>query len=309
MNKPIFNSGSKETVLDKDKKSESSNRRHLEETTDFIFIKEKGFPNLDIKEYKKNIGNSLTILQLSEKETAEILDALPDLVLKIKHNGNIIYCNSHNKYLNLNHDEIVGKNISEVFHPLTHLQFSEAVEKTQLNELTQIFEFQQFENSELREYETRISKIDPENEYVAIIRDISEQKRNELALRKNEKKLKTLFESAAHAMVVLNAHGKIELTNTACEKLFGYDKNGLLDKVITVLIPEEYCQKQEKNITNFFTKMDIENTDCILETYGQTKDGNTFPIEIRISSTDLFEGNVLLASIIDLTHHKNPAVR
>jgi PAS domain S-box-containing protein len=296
-------------VLYKDNNPKTPARHHLEETTDFIFIKEKGPPDLDIKEYKKNNANPLTVLQFSEKDTVDILNALPDLVLKIQRNGNIIYCNSHNKYLNLNRDEIIGKNISEVFHPLTHLQFAEAVERAQLNELTQIFEFQQFENSELREYETRLRKIDPQNEYVAVIRDISEQKRNELALKKNENKLRSLFESAAHAMVVLNAQGKIELANTACEKLFGYDKNELLGKVIEVLIPEEYCQKHDKNITNFFTKMDIEKTDCILETYGRTKDRNIFPVEIRISSTDFFEGNFLIASIIDLTHHKNPAAK
>ena len=193
-----------------------------------------------------------------------------------------------------------------MFHPLTHLQFVEAIEQVQINELMQIFEFQQFENNELHEYETRLSKIDSGNEYVAIIRDISEQKRSELTLKKNEKKHRTLFESAAHAMVVVNTHGKIELANEACERMFDYKKDELLDKIIEVLIPDEYCQKHEESVAYFFSKADNGKTGDILETYGQTKGGNMFPIEIRTSSTDFFEGNAVIASIIDMTNRKDP---
>jgi PAS domain S-box-containing protein len=291
-------------VLFKDKKSEISNKHRLEETTDFIFIKDKIPSDFNFSEHKTTAHSPLNILQFSEKEVSDMLDNLPDLVLKIHSNGNIVYCNDKNKHLNLIRDDIIGKNLSEIFHPLTHLQFVEAIDNVQKNNLTQIFEFQQYEHGELREYESRLNVVQNDSEFVAIIRDISEQKRSEITLRKNEKKLRTLFESAAHSMIVINTYGKIELVNTACEKMFGYNKNELFDKTFEVLIPEKYCQKYDENFINFFSKKENKKIDNKMEVYGRHKDGSMFPIEIRISPQEIHEDNFVIASIIDITSRK-----
>ena len=289
-------------MLLKDKNSEVSNRHRLEETTDFIFIRDKGPSDLGIENHKQKSISPLNILQFSEKEVLGILDALPDLVLKIQGNGNIVYCNFHNNNFNLTRDEILDKNISEVFHPLTHLQFVEAIENLQKCKLTQIFEFQQFENSELHEYEARLNKISSENEYVAIIRDISEQKRNELILKKDEKKHRTLFDSTAYSMLVLNNQGKIELANSTCEKMFGYKRDELTGKIIEVLIPDKYVHNHHENIKKFFYAADNQNVKNIMQTYGQAKNGTMFPIEIRLTPAEFYDGSYVIASIIDLVH-------
>ena len=289
-------------MLFKEKNSEISNRRRLEETTDFIIIRDKGPSDLSQDDHKNLNRNPLNILQFSDKEINDILDALPDLVLKIQSNGNIVYCNFHDKHLNLTRDEIIDKNISEVFHPLTHLQFVEAIENLQKCTLTQIFEFQQFENSELREYEARVNKTNAKNEYVTIIRDVSEQKRNELTLKKDEKKHRTLFESAAYSMLVLNELGKIELANSACEKMFGYKRDELTGKIIEVLIPDKYVQNHHENIKKFFDNTNHQNMANIMRTTGLTKNGDMFPIEIRLTPAELYDGNYVIASIIDIAH-------
>ncbi|MBN1406656.1 MAG: PAS domain S-box protein [Calditrichaceae bacterium] len=288
-------------MLYKDKNIELSNKSRLEETTDFIFIRDKGPSDISIDEHNKQSISPLNILQFSEKEINDILDTLPDIVLKIQSKGNIVYCNSHNNHLNLTCDEIVEKNISEVFHPLTHLQFIEAINNLQKSKLPQVFEFQQFENSELRQYETRINKVSSQEEYVAIIKDISEQKRDEFILRKTEKKYRILFESAAYAMVLVNTEGKIDTVNSACEEMFGYDKNDLFGKMIEVIIPDKYVQSHQENIKDIFNGSGKLETN-IFETFGQTKNGRIFPIEIRFAHAEFYEGHFIIASIIDITH-------
>ncbi|MEJ2546093.1 MAG: PAS domain S-box protein, partial [Calditrichaceae bacterium] len=114
---------------------------------------------------------------------------------------------------------------------------------------------------------------------------------------------RTLFESASYSMLLLNNQGKIELANLACEAMFGYKKEELINKIIEVLIPEKYVHDHHENIKKFLSIPEKQNIDNIIQTFGQTKNGHMFPIEIRLAPAEFFDGKYVIASIIDVSHY------
>lgn len=63
---------------------------------------------------------------------------------------------------------------------------------------------------------------------VAVVRDVSERKKSEAALRKNEELFRSLIENGSDLITVLNAHGVIRFQSPSSERLMGYTPEQLV---------------------------------------------------------------------------------
>ncbi|WP_150047540.1 PAS domain S-box protein [Methylomonas rhizoryzae] len=71
------------------------------------------------------------------------------------------------------------------------------------------------------------------------ISDISLRKRVELALREIDARNRALIENAPDAVIVIDELGSIELCNPACETIFGYAPDELINRNISILMGGE----------------------------------------------------------------------
>jgi len=284
-------------VFFKEKKNKISDNPRLEETTDFIFIKENLSVDFESDEYKTQNRKYGTISQVPQNDITNVLDTLPDLVLRIHNKGNITYCNNNSKILNLSRQEMLGRNISEIFHPLTHIQFIEALDNIKRTGLSQVFSFQQFEMSELHEYETRIDITKDNDDFIAIIRDTSEQRLLELQLKKNEEKFRRMLESLSHSVVLADKRKRIRYINNACEKLFGYKKEELLDQCIEKLIPKKLQSRFDSYFDDLCNNPDNHEIIREMDFTGCHKKGNTFPMETSFSLIEISDGTFIMISM------------
>lgn len=157
--------------------------------TNFVCIQE------DISELKTIIKNSSE----KDKHIEGILDAIPDLVFRMKRNGEILQYKADNRDLYVKSSDIIGRNILDLLPSETsNLIFFNIEEAVNKNE-TKIFIYKlDIPNRGVRHYEGRMSPSG-ENEVTTIVRDITEDitKQNELisAKRKAEEssKLKSAF--------------------------------------------------------------------------------------------------------------------
>ncbi|MDP3092748.1 MAG: PAS domain S-box protein [Nitrospira sp.] len=144
-----------------------------------------------------------------------------------------------------------------------------------------------------------------ENEYhCAFVRNITERKRTDAALRASEERLRTVVESSANGLVMVDGEGRIVLLNRQIERLFGYRREALIGRPIEVLIPPRFRMHHPSLRAAYQktpeTMMPIRGRDL----YGMRQDGGEFPVEIELNRIETGNGPMTLASVMDLTERK-----
>ncbi len=190
-------------------------------------IKYNGIPSMmtvftDITR-QKQIANKLIE---SEERKKAILDAIPDLMLVMDKTGVFIDYNKDENPYYIPPDQFMGRNVSEIFpneiSELTHVHLKELFATGKM----QIYNYQLQDKGETCYYESRLV-LQGTEKALAIIRDITRQKKSEDALIESEEKyrnmlymLRLITDNANDFLWAKDMDNKYIFTNkTICEKL------------------------------------------------------------------------------------------
>ena len=110
------------------------------------------------------------------------------------------------------------------------------------------------------------------------IRDITERKRAEEALRKSERKYRALFESTKDGIIMTNMQGKILDANQAYLDMLGYNLEELGKITYQELTPKKWHEMEAEIVKNQFIKRGYSDE---YEKEYMKKDGTIFPISIK----------------------------
>ncbi|MFC1555293.1 PAS domain S-box protein, partial [candidate division KSB1 bacterium] len=139
---------------------------------------------------------------------------------------------------------------------------------------------------------------------VAFSRDITERKKAESKLKESEKKANDILEFAPDGMVIIDDSAKILKVNSQVEKMLGYERGGLLGQKIEALVPEKIRKKHVGFRNKYINDPELRAKGVTLELTAQCKNGELLPVDISLSSIELEEGALILASLRDITEKK-----
>jgi PAS domain S-box-containing protein len=139
---------------------------------------------------------------------------------------------------------------------------------------------------------------------VSVIRDISERKKTEEALRHSEQQLRALFEFSPDAIIASDQEGRIKQTNARVESFFGYDRGELLGQSVEILVPERFRRTHPAHRKDYSDRARVRQMGIGLELFGRRKDGSEFPVDIMLGPVETPEGQIVLSVIRDLTEKR-----
>lgn len=247
---------------------------------------------LDVTDRKK----AEMALRESEERNRAVVSALPDLLFQIDSNYVFRDCiaSEPERFL-APPEEAIGHKIDEFLpQPVCEMTIHR-IDLTLQNREMQVYEYSLDMQDKKRYFECRMTPLNADS-VLALVRDITEPKRIEQALRESEQRYRTLFEQANDAIFIETQEDLIlDVNEHACQML-GYTREELLGMHVSDLIaPELHRQRQaiRKEILKFgrrpFESIDIR------------KDGTRIPVEVTNS---ILSDGLALSIVRDITERK-----
>lgn len=121
---------------------------------------------------------------------------------------------------------------------------------------------------------------------------------------KKEQQLSAIVEAATDGLITIDAVGNVISFNPACEQMFGYSVEEVLDKNIKILMPAPIANLHDKYLSTYKETKKASIIGIGRELVGRRKNGNLFPIELGISEIDLGDKTLFSGIIRDISDRK-----
>ena len=171
-------------------------------------------------------------LRKSENKHIALINALPDLILRMSGSGVYLDFFYNDRFGILGDPSLIGKSLYENYllpSTIADMMMRYIGKALQTGSL-QIYEQELPINDGLRVEEVRIT-VCAENEVLVIIRDVSDRKQAEIALKQSQERLKSseyllnaMFMRSPLAIAITDITGKFVRTNPEYQKIVGYSE-------------------------------------------------------------------------------------
>ncbi len=263
-------------------------------------------------------GEDITDRRMSENKLAEsekqlniVVESAIDAIVMINSAGNITLWNkAAEKMFGYSAEEIVGKSILDAMIPVKYRQkvarglseFGKTGRGKFIGEVTEAAALRK--NGSLLPVELSISAIKLENKWhaIAIIRDITERKTFEKAIRNSERKFRLVSEKSSAAVYIVQ-NNLFRYVNPAFESMFGYDASEIIDKLspFDLIIHEDHALLKEDMLNLLSGKISSTQHDI----RGLRKDGTIITLEVFTAITQRKGRSEIISTVIDVTEQRN----
>lgn len=167
-----------------------------------------------------------------------LLHAIPDLLFCISRQGFYLQCQAAADYdLLVPPDQFLGKSVYDVMPEKQAHPFMDAVTAALKTDQIQTLEYPLTVHGKTRYYEARIARSGP-NEVLAMIRNISDRKKAEEALRASEDRFRTLLYSSPDMIYLFDVvSNQVVFANRSM--FCGYDQAEFIETLRAHLHPED----------------------------------------------------------------------
>jgi PAS domain S-box-containing protein len=262
------------------------------------------------KDLENKVIERTAELEASERQSNSIIELSSDAIIVIDEHGEVLVWNARAEELfGYSRENMIGSPMDQIIpgrHKSGHDKaFAQATKNHKLkapgatHELTAT-------NKHGQEIPVELSlahwKLGGKSYFSASIRDITERKQAEQAIRDSEERIRSIVEIAPDAIISIDGEQNIVMFNTKAEEIFGYSVDEVLGLPVTMLMREESHNVHPSEVNKFrnqsHTSRSMDNRRGI---FGRRKDGTIFPAEAGISKLKLDEQIIFTAFFRDIT--------
>ena len=137
--------------------------------------------------------------------------------------------------------------------------------------------------------------------YGIVVRDVTEQRASENALRASAAHLQSILSTVPDAMIVIDERGIIVSFSNAAENMFGYNASEIMHENISKLMPSPYRERHAGYLERYLSTGEKRIIGIGRVVRGQRKDQSTFPMELWVGEAFAEGRRVFTGFIRDLT--------
>ena len=127
-----------------------------------------------------------------------------------------------------------------------------------------------------------------------IVKDLTEEEKLRTAALESERRFRDLAETAHDGIIMSDSEGQIVYFNRAAEHMFGYRRNQVMARPITIVLPELFSDQLEER----------RRRTAVWEALGKRRDDTVFMVEGSSSAFKGAKGEIITYMLRDLTERK-----
>jgi two-component system sensor histidine kinase/response regulator len=241
--------------------------------------------------------SSQELLQ-ANSEMRAVFQAFPDLFFRLDAEGKILdYKAGSTTDLYLPPEKLLGKRMQDI--PLEDVgnKFHEAIQQVQETKSLVSIEYSLTIQNREYFYEARLLSL-LENQFIVIVRNITERKRAEEEIRK----FKTISDRASYGSAISDLEGNLIYINESFAQMHGYTPGELIGKNLSVFHNEE----QMKNVERLNKQLVQKGSYVAEEVWHKRKDSTVFPtlMTATVIKDEKEKPLLLAATATDITERK-----
>ncbi len=143
-----------------------------------------------------------------------------------------------------------------------------------------------------------------------VLRDVTESRAAESALRSNASHLRSILSTVPDAMIVIDERGGIVSFSAVAERLFGFVESEVVGSNVSRLMPDPDSQRHDRYLTNYLTTGVRKIIGIGRIVIGMRRDGSTFPMSLSVAEAISEDGQRLFTGFVrDLTERHKTQLR
>lgn len=129
------------------------------------------------------------------------------------------------------------------------------------------------------------------------------------ALEEREAHLRSIFDTAPEAMIVINTAGIIQSYGLSAERMFGWRADEVVGRNISLLMPEPFRSQHDDYLNRYLSTGEKRIIGIGRIVVGERKDGSTFPMELAVGEAGAGASRSFTGFVRDLTERQESEAR
>ena len=145
-------------------------------------------------------------------------------------------------------------------------------------------------------------RVGGERKFTGMLRDLTRRVHLEDELGASEARWRAVVESAVDGIIVIDAHGRVEMFNPAAERLFGYTANEVLGQNVDMLMPSPYREEHDSYLARYLATGRAKIIGIGRDVQGRRKNGTTFPLHLSVGQVTVHGERRFTGMLHDLSN-------